>query len=182
MAAARKLRIVTRDDDEALARLQDGIEEATGLAVEPELQEIEHGALIVEVVLEEPSSYPVTPPAPALVTRALETSHLDVDVLSSWVEERSGGPARPLRMTDSAEPFSRPENRALDRAAVDDVATAVWHPPAPSGGRSGVWELAVPFRRADRSTCIALCERDGYSYRFSTEEVARFRDYLESAV
>jgi len=59
MTVARKLRVATPDSSVALRLVQVGFEEVTGLFVEPELQEVDRGELIVEILVEVPPLIPM---------------------------------------------------------------------------------------------------------------------------
>jgi len=178
--AARKLRVATPDTDDALQRVQDGFEEATGLSVEPEFQEIEHGALIIEMVIDDSPNFEFVAPNPTLVTRAVERSDVDMDVLSTWIEDGADSPGTPLPLEGIVRPFGPDAPEVAERAARDRIATAIWHRSGSS--RPGRWQLAVPFSRADRSTYIAISERTGYQRRFGAHEVTGLRDYLRVAI
>ncbi len=181
MTAARKLRVAIPDSADALRLVQDGFEEITGLSVQPEFQEVDHGELIVEVLVDDPPLIPAVSPSVALVSRAVERSEFDMSVLSSWVEERPDFLRSGLPVSAVADPFREAGHGAVDRAARDELATSVWCPHPAGGGQraAGVWQLAVPFRRLDHSTCIASSERAGYPYRFSSHDALGLRAFLE---
>jgi len=182
MTVARKLRVATPDSSDALRLVQDGFEEVTGLFVEPELQEVDRGELIVEILVEVPPLIPVVGPTTELVSRAVERSEFDMSVLSGWIEERPKSFPTMLPITAMSELSTTTDHEAVNRAAHDELATSVWCHDTDEAGEPGVWQLAVPFCRKDRSVFVALSERRGYPYRFSHQEVVGFRSYLEMAM
>lgn len=180
---ACKLRVATPDSPDALLRVQDAFEETAGVWVEPQLQEIDRGELIVEVLVSDRPLIPLVTPSTRLAAQAVGGSDVDVSVLSAWVEERPESiRTKPLRVTSVEDSVGRSDCEAIERATQDDVATAVWCPTAVRGGTgdSGVWQLAVPFYGPDWSSCVAVSERSGYPYRFSSDDALGFRTYLES--
>ena len=64
MEPTSKLRVVTADAPEALRVIRQEVEEATGLAAQPEIQEVERSELVVELRLAG-----ATVVAPGLVAR-----------------------------------------------------------------------------------------------------------------
>src|ERR1700728_1915009 len=82
MTTTSKLRVSVADQADALEILRSEVEGATGLSVEPELQEAEHDELVVEMRFTG-----LVTPEPQLVARAVQRSSSGIDVLSSWNEQ-----------------------------------------------------------------------------------------------
>jgi hypothetical protein len=91
----------------ALNRIQDTFEEVTGLTVEPELQEIDNGELIVEVSVGDSPLIPRVLPSTKVVSRAVDRSEFDVSVLSGWVEERPKTVRARLPITSIVHPSAK---------------------------------------------------------------------------
>jgi hypothetical protein len=83
MEPTSKLRVVVPDGANALRVVTTEIEEAAGIALEPELQEVDGGDLVVELRLADSSICD-----PKLVVRAVERLSDDLEVLSTWQEHR----------------------------------------------------------------------------------------------
>ena len=165
-----RLRIATPDDSCALSVLAASVPSATGLPVEPTLQEIDRRQLIVEVrvTLQEA----LTPTQLAyMVQRAC--THLEV--LSGWRESRSnvsrcsGTGAEVVFFDDLRLP-------PVARRAFDDrLPTAGWqHRP----GDVPHWLLAVPGVDADGRMMAAVARRNGYYHRFLPTDALSLRASL----
>ncbi len=137
MRPTSKLRVVTADSPDALHVIRQEVEGATGLAVEPEIQEVDGPDLVVELRLLDSSTV-----VPGLVTRAVGRSTEGLDVLSTW---NDGG-----RVTDPAPVPGQVILDGLDahlpavvrRALRDDLPTAQWSSvgtPARGTNASGSW-------------------------------------------
>lgn len=178
MEPTTKLRVVTADRPDALQVVRQGVEEATGLAAEPEIQEVDGSELVVELRLGGPPAA-----APALVARAIEQSRRGLGVLSSWHEATPiGGPAPApgqVILLDGLEDDLPP---VVHRALRDEVPTAQCERPgaARARGRVPAWQLAVPVVRADGRPLVGYQQRLGYSFRFGTHDVAAARVELAS--
>ncbi len=123
MRPTSKLRVVTSDSPDALAIIRQEVEGATGLAVEPEIQEIDGPDLVVELRLLESSAV-----VPGLVARAVERSTDGLDVLSTWNEggwfaDPAPVPVPSQLILDGLDAHLPPVVR---RALRDDLPTAQW--------------------------------------------------------
>ncbi len=155
-----KLRVVTSDSPDALDVIRHEVEGATGLAVEPEIQELDGTELVVELRLLDASTV-----VPGLVARAVRRSPggLDVLVVLDGLDHRLPSVAR--------------------RALRDGLATAQWGAGGIAGGGAGVehsWQLAVPAVRADGRPVVGYRRRRGYSIRFGVRDAEAARAVLAS--
>ncbi len=176
MRPTSKLRVVTSDSPDALDVIRHEVEGATGLAVEPEIQEIDGADLVVELRLVDSSAV-----VPGLVARAVERSTGGLDVLSTWNERgRIADPAPVLGQVvlDDLDHHLPPVVR---RALRDDLPTAHWSATGTSGaGDAHSWQLAVPVVRPDGRSVVGYQRRRGYSIRFGTHDVDAARADLAS--
>jgi hypothetical protein len=181
MSTTNKLRVITTDAPDALQVIKQEVEEATGFAVEPEIQEVDGADLVVELRLAGP-----TPAAPSLVARAVERSSRGVDVLSTWNEAgRIAGPA-PASSQVILDGLGDQLPAVARRALRDDLPTAQWHRTGtgfgPGGPEEGPpsWQLAVPVVRSDGRSLVGYQRRRGYTFRFGTHDVEAARVDLAS--
>lgn len=185
MEPTSKLRVLTRDTPDALRVLREEVEEATGRAAEPEIQEVDGPELVVELRLAGP-----TPVAPGLVARAVGRSSRGLEVLSTWNE------ASPVTA-----PTPAPSRVILDgrqdhlpavvrRALRDAIPTAQWQgtegPSSPesrsclSPERRRAWQLAVPMVTPDGRRLVAYQQRRGHAFRFGMHDVVAARAEVAS--
>jgi hypothetical protein len=161
-----RLRVSIPESSSALEAVTSGVHQATGFEVEPALQELDNGHLIVELSVHDPGRS-----SPREVTELIEQSAPELDVLSAWrgVEQdhcpQAAAADRVLRVQDS--PLPDVARRAVD----DNLATAKWHPTCDE--YAAHWLLAVPVRGAERAGLVALRRREGYSYRFSALDASQ---------
>jgi len=167
MTTTSRLRVAISDTTDALDIVRVEVEGATGYPVRPEFQESEFDELVVELRLDAPRSA-----EPNLIARAIERT-TPIDVLGVWNENpRSYEPA-PIASqlvfasTDTAMPD------VAKRAVRDELATARWQPPANTGSGSAAphWQLAVPVLQTDGEEIVAVQRRNGYSLRFTPDDV-----------
>lgn len=173
MTTTGKLRVAVTDGSQALQFVTSGIEDATGVAIEPEFQEIDRGDLVVELRL------PSANVADAkLVAHALDYLSDDLVVLSSWQEEPRPASASPLISHSVFVGAGTPMPDVARRALRDDLPTAKW--PTRVGELKGYWQVAVPFHRSDGEVLVGFQRRRGYSRRFGAHEVKALRLGLAS--
>ena len=164
MAHTGKLRVAVPDGLQALQVVTTGIEEATGVCIEPELQEIDRGDLVVELRLTDAAVADAR-----LFANTVEHLSEELVVLSSWQEVAAPALATPMASqhvyvgTEAAMPD------VARRALRDDLPTAKW--PSGAGELKGFWQVAVPFRRKDGEVLVGVQQRRGYSRRFGAQEV-----------
>jgi hypothetical protein len=171
VVSTTKLRVAVPDAPSALETATAKVHLATGLEVRPELQEIDHADLIVEMRLGTMSAVNASG-----LARLVERTSTDLEVLSGW-QEYEPLPHRQLvelpRIVDHDQlDIPSPARRAFD----DHVPTARWSPGA--RGELPHWLLAVPARRADDRMAAGVVRRNGYLYRFSTWEAKALRAVL----
>jgi hypothetical protein len=179
MEPTSKLRVVTTDTPDALRVVREEVEEATGLAAEPEIQEVDGGELVVELRLAGP-----TPVVPGLVARAVGRSRRGLDVLSSWNEARGVVDPAPASGQVILDGLADHLPAVVRRALRDDIPTAQWQGTSTGirtpGEGSPAWQLAVPVVKADGRPLVAYQQRRGYSFRFGTHDVVAARVELAS--
>lgn len=166
MEPTSKLRVAIADGEDALQVVTAEIEEAIGIGVEPEFQEIERGDLVVELRLADPSV-----PDSRLVAHAVERLSGDIEVLSAWQEVPL---IRDPTPTTSQSVFAGTEGampEVAQRAIRDELPTATW---------KSSWQLAVPVQRGDGQVFVGVQDRQGYSRRFGLHEVNALRLGLAS--
>jgi hypothetical protein len=173
MEPTGKLRVAIPDRDNALEVVTTEIEEATGISVAPEFQEIDRGDLVVEVRLDDADAADAE-----LVAHAVERLSGSVVVLSSWQEVATPAPTTALASQSVFVGAETPMPEVARRALQDDLPTAKW--PSNVGDPKGYWQVAVPFHRHDGEVVVGFQQRSGYSRRFGTHEVAALRLGLAS--
>ena len=177
----RKLRVALVDAPEALQVFTTSAL-ATGMVLVPELQEIDHRDLVVELCA------PAGAPAPAKLASALRRHVPGCELLSVWDDADPGSAARPAAGSQAAAatltdivlaPVDDGAPAAARRAVDSGVPTAAW---CCSGHDSGDpdlhpgWLLAVPVPSARAEVpAVALSYRRGYTMRFSTGDAAAVR-------
>jgi len=163
-----RLRVAISDTAEALEIVKVEVEGATGCPVRPEFQESELDELVVDLRLGTSSSA-----EPNLIARAIERTAPHIDVLGVWNESPRGHEPAPIpsQFVFAATDDSMPE--VAKRAVRDELATAQWHPSGnTTQGREGAyWQLAVPVLQTDGEEIVAVQRRNGYSLRFSLDDV-----------
>jgi hypothetical protein len=177
MEPTSKLRVAVPDGANALRVVTAEIEEATGIAFEPELQEVDGGDLVVELRLADSSIGDSK-----LVVRAVERLSDDLEVLSTWQEAPPPRDPAPVMSpsvfagTDVAMP------EVAQRAFRDDLPTAKWPGTfrVPVGEPKACWQLAVPMRRSNGQVLVGVLQRSGYSHRFGVHEAKALRLGLAS--
>ena len=167
MKPTSKLRVAVPDGANALRVVTTEIEEATGIALEPELQEVDRGDLVVELRLADSSICDSK-----LVVRAVERLSDDLEVLSTW---REAPPPRDLTPVTSQSVFAAADlamPEVAQRACRDDLPTAQWPGTSrvPVDAPRACWQLAVPMRRSNGQVLVGVLERSGYSRRFGVHE------------
>ena len=177
MEPTSKLRVAVPDGANALRFVTAEIEEATGIALEPELQEVDGGDLVVELRLADWSICDSK-----LVVRAVERLSDDLEVLSTWQE--APPPRDPAPVTSqsvfASTDVAMPE--VAQRAFRDDLPTAQWPRSSrvPGGEQKACWQLAVPMRRSNGQVLVGVQQRSGYSHRFGVHEAKALRLGLAS--
>jgi hypothetical protein len=177
MEPTSKLRVVVPDGANALRVVTTEIEEATGIALEPELQEVDGDDLVVELRLADSSICD-----PKLVVRAVERLSDDLEVLSTWQE---APPPRDPAPVTSQSVFAGPDvamPEVAQRAFRDGLPTAHWPGTVrvPAGEPKACWQLAVPIRRSDGRVLVGVLQCGGYSHRFGLHEAKALRLGLAS--
>jgi hypothetical protein len=168
MTSSSRLRVAISDTAEALEIVKLEVEGATGFPVRPEFQESEFDELVVELRLGAPSST-----EPNRIARAIERTSRDIDVLGVWNEKQPDHEPTPIpsQLVFEATDDSMPE--VAKRAVRDQLATARWRPTtnATPSGDIPHWQLAVPVLQADGEEVVAVHRRNGYSLRYTPEDV-----------
>jgi len=168
MTTTSRLRVAISDTAEALEIVKVEVEGATGYPVRPEFQESEFDELVVELRLDAPDSA-----EPNLIARAIERRTPDIDVLGAWNEDPRGYEPAPMasQFIFAATDDSMPD--VAKRAVRDELATAKWQPHANTTPGSGTphWQLAVPILQTDGEEIVAVQRRNGYSLRFTPDDV-----------
>jgi hypothetical protein len=177
MEPTSKLRVAVPDGANALRVVTTEIEEATGIALEPELQEVDGDDLVVELRLADSSICD-----PKLVVRAVERLSDDLEVLSTWQE---ASPPRDPAPVTSQSVFAGPDVAMPEvalRAFRDGLPTAQWPGTfrVPVGEATACWQLAVPMRRSNGQVVVGVQRRSGYSHRFGVGEAKALRLGLAS--
>jgi hypothetical protein len=177
MEPTSKLRVVVPDGANALRVVTTEIEEATGIALEPELQEVDGGDLVVELRLADSSNCDSR-----LVVRAVERLSDDLEVLSTWQE---APPTHDPAPVTSQSVFAGPDVAMPEvalRAFRDRLPTAQWPGTfrVPVGEATACWQLAVPMRRSNGQVLVGVLQRSGYSHRFGVREAKAVRLGLAS--
>ena len=175
--ADNKLRVAIPNSTHALDLVKAEVQRATGFAVEPEFQEIDHSALIVEVRLAESDSA-----QPGDVARLVEGTAPELDLLSPWRE--SPFPCAAVRVSNEAvlDAFDDSMPPAARRALRDDLPTAEWLSVKSdtTGQTQSHWLLAVPLVSVSTPTRIYIRRRAGYALRFGAHDAAAARSRLAS--
>ena len=173
MEHARKLRVAIPDGNQALEVMTTGIEEATGHFIEPELQEIDRGDLVVELRLANADDADARQ-----LTNTIDHLSHDLVVLSSWNEVAVPTPSTPMPSQSIFVGAETAMPEVARRALRDNLPTARW--PSGSGELKGFWEVAVPFHRHDGEVVVGFQQRRGYSRRFGAHEIQALRLGLAS--
>ena len=175
MAQTSKLRVQIPDEPEMLVSVQERIKGATGLTVVPELQEIDHADLVVEMRL------PEVHVAPGAVVDAVELASPEVTVLSSWRESPPVSTAA-VACETVFRAIDDPMPSVARRALHDELPTAQWLPSVGdvAGGDRSFWLLAVPLFRPFVPPIVGLHRRRGYTNRFTPMVAASLRRGLAS--
>lgn len=170
-----KLRIATVNDPRAVDAVTADVRNATGLEVQPVLQEIDRSELIVELALNSDGSR-----CPRELVRRIQRQAANLEVLASWHIFESPFSYCSTRRCEVL--FSDDVNvPPWGRRAFDDlVPTASWQPTA--GSDNSHWLLAVPLVAGDGRLVAALARRDGHYYRFSARDAATLRNTLAASV
>jgi hypothetical protein len=168
MTSSSRLRVAISDTAEALEIVKLEVEGATGYPVRPEFQETEFDELVVELRLGAPSST-----EPNRIARAIQRTSRDIDVLGVWNAKQSDHEPAPIpsQLVFGATNDSMPD--VAKRAVRDQLATAQWHPSTNTTPRGDIphWQLAVPVLQADGEEVVAVHRRNGYSLRYTPEDV-----------
>jgi hypothetical protein len=181
MEPTSKLRVVTADAPDALRVVRQLVEEATGLAAEPEIQEVDGSELVVELRLAGP-----TVAAPGLVARAVGRSSRDLDVLSTWNEALPMIDPAPASGQVILDGYDDHLPAVVRRALRDHLPTAQWQPAGAEAGTRlagdgrPAWLLAVPVVRPDGRPLVGYQQRRGYSFRFGLQDIEAARVDLAS--
>ena len=153
------------------------MQRATGFAVEPEFQELDHSALVVEVRLAGSDSAD-----PADVARVVERTSPDLDVLSTWRE--SSFSCQAARSADEAvlDAVGPSLPLAAQRALRDEVPTAEWLTANTdsTAWQQAHWLLAVPLVSVGVPTRVYIRRRAGYALRFGAHDALSARSTLAS--
>lgn len=181
MEPTSKLRVVTTDGPDALRVVRQEVEEATGRAAEPEIQEVDGRELVVELALAGPTAV-----APGLVARAVVRSSRGLDVLSTWNEAPRASDPTPASGQVILDGLDDHLPAVVRRALRDELPTAQWQSAGadagtrlPGDGRPA-WQLAVPVMRPDGRPLVGYQQRRGYSFRFGAHDVRAARVDLAS--
>jgi hypothetical protein len=177
MTSASKLRVAVPDVTDALDVVKDEVERATGFAVQPILQEVDRGDLVVEVQLVDSNAV-----APDHLALAVECSARGLDVLSAWKEETLTPYSAPVQSETVFKAIDGVMPEVAQRALRDEVPTAQWLPTVEdvAGGDRSYWILAVPVLRPNDRSIVGTRRRNGYSLRFSAHEAEAARRGLVS--
>jgi hypothetical protein len=120
---------------------------------------------IVKLEVEEATGYQIA--------RAIERTSRGIDVLGVWNAKQPDHEPVPIpsQLVFGATDHSMPD--VAKRAVRDQLATARWHPSTNTtpGGDIPHWQLAVPVLQADGEEVVAVHRRNGYSLRYTPEDV-----------
>ena len=161
-----RLRVSLTDTSSGIGLITDCIHRATGIAAQPEFQELDRRDLLVEL------SLPAGPQsAVSGLARIVQRNSARFEVLSAW---REAGPLpgipvvsfEPGRRLQICRAVDRDLPRSASRALEDGLPTACWRPG--TAERAPHWELAVPRVGSEDRPVALVARRSGYSYRFSS--------------
>lgn len=161
-----KLRFALPDVPAAVDAVVARVRLGSGIELQADLQEIEGGELVVEVSTDGAADA-------RSVRQAVRTLAPEAEVLSVWREPVAGPAGRatePSRSLDDGLPM------VARRALESGIPTAAWAP-ADAGPADG-WHLAVPVMTESGRPCVGLARRRGYSWRFTSLDVAALRSSL----
>jgi hypothetical protein len=104
---------------------------------------------------------------------AVNNAAPNVEVLSAW-KGAASVPLLPKGCDAVLAKLEDPMPSVAHRALSDNLSTAQWEPFDTS------WHLAVPAVRTGKSAVVGLSHRRGYTYRFTSLDVAAIRSGLAS--
>jgi hypothetical protein len=168
MASTIKLRVSLADTSSAIDLVMDRIQHATGLAAQPDYQELDRRELIVELSLPYAQVR-----QPSGLARIVERHSSDFELLSTWREAGSGTDLHRCSPTEMCKESDRVLPRSARRAVADQLPTARWQ--ASRDGQPSHWELAVPVVGRHDGVIAAVARRSGYSHRFSALDAQALR-------